>query len=445
MTEFVCRVGTPQGRIVERMLTGASAAAARERLVADGFEVFDLTPRVGVFSLGDRGGRLRWPPVPSWLNRWLRLLTAPIGGRQSSEAQSGLFGVAFGRRRRISITVLSLLNQELASLVSAGLPLLRCLDILRSRRSGTPTGSMLDRVRERVAHGDSLSGAFRAEVEPMGLPELFVTSLEIGEASGDLESALRRYAVHLGRFQRLKSDVRSALMYPVALLLVAMVVVVILVTVVIPRFATFYSNYDAQLPLLTRMLVALADAVGRYGAVVGAVTVGGVFGAIAWLRTDRGARWRDAAVLMLPILGRLRRRFLDLETARTLGTLLVGGATVVRALEVVASGTANSTYRQRLLAVCRSVSEGSSLHEAFEETRLLEPMGLEMVQVGESTGTLEHMLEHVANTYDEILERQLAAAVGVLEPAVLVSLGLLVAAILLSLYLPLFQIVQVVG
>lgn len=402
-------------------MSAASVDAAREQLAGDGLRVFDIAQR--------QGGTF---PILQ------KLAAIKIGRKGTGEAPSG-------RKNRVSTSVLLLLNQELAALVNAGLPLLRCLDILRNRRSGTVVGSALDRVRRAVASGASLSGAFRPECAHVGIPELFVTSLEVGEASGDLVAAIRRYATHLHRTQALRQRVRSAMVYPIVLLCVSGIVVTILLTVVIPRFAVFYGSSGAELPLLTRLLVGSAAFFASWGLLLLLLVAAGVIAFVSWRRTEEGEATIHAWNLRMPLLGPMRRRFYGLESARTLATLLRGGAPLVRALEVTATGTANVAYRARLAHVAEVVSEGTGLHTALEEQGLLDALGLELVEVGESTGALEEMLEHVAVTYDEVLDRQVTMAVSLIEPAMLVVMGVLVAAILLSLYLPLFNTVQVVG
>ena len=419
MPQFHCRIGTPEGAIALRSVSAATADAARELLAADGLEVFDVAAA-----------------TDGALPALRRLASLRIGGAGRGP---------FGRRARIATADLLLLGQELAALVNAGLPLLRCVDILRARRAGTLAGTVLDRARRELASGASLSGAFRPEIERAGVPELFVTSIEVGEASGDLVTALRRYVAHLDRTQRLRRRVRAALTYPAVLLVVASVVVTVLLTVVIPRFSTFYAHSGAELPLATRALVGLADFVATYGVLLlaGALAAGAAFA--AWARRPAGRLAVDTWSLRLPLLGALRRRYYGLETARTLATLLRGGAPLVGALRVTARGTANRAFRARLERAAELVTEGSSLHAALDNQGILDPLGLEMVQVGESTGALEEMLEHVAATYDEVLDRQVSLAVSFLEPAMLVFMGLVVAGILLSLYLPLFRTVQVVS
>ncbi len=425
MPDFRCRVGGPDGAIAERYVSAVSVPAAREQLAADGLEVFDVV----------EGG------ASSALPTLRKLASIQLGGG-AADSGGGLF-----RRRRTHVAPaeLLLLNQELAALVNAGLPLLRCVDILRTRRAGSVVGSMLDRVRGLLAGGEGISGAFRPEIERVRLPELFVTSLEVGEASGDLVTAIRRYQAHLDKSLKLRGRVRAAMMYPIVLAAVSLAVVLILLVLVIPQFADFYASSGAQLPFTTRALVGLAGFVSGYGLLLLGLIAVAVWGLRHWTRTPVGRKSVDEWKLRVPVIGALVRRYCGLETARTLATLLRGGAPLVTALRVTAEGTSNRAFRRRLVHVSEQVTQGTSLHSAFENYGMLEPLGLEMVQVGEATGALEEMLEHVAATYDDVLDRQVTTAVGLLEPAMLVTMGLLVAVILMSLYLPLFQTVQVVG
>jgi len=437
MTEYVCRVGTSEGRIQERVVRAESADSAREGLAAQGVEVFAVRRRGGLLGL-----------LRSSLASGDAATASPAAGAATAGAPESLLErlrQPLFRRQRLRSADLLLLNQELAALVRAGLPLIRCIDILRRRREGTAAGEILQRVRDRVASGHDLSVAFDMEPAASGIPDLFVTSLRVGETSGDLEGALRRFASHLERAQELRSRVRGAMLYPVALFGVSLVVIAVLVGFVLPRFADFYSSYDAQLPPLTRVLVGTADLARAWGpALLGILVVLGA-GAAAWLATEDGKAVRDRWALRLPLLGGLRRLYLDLETSRTLATLLAGGAPLLDALTVAARGTENRAYRARLQQVAERVRQGGKLADALDAFDVLDDMGLEMVEVGESTGSLETMLDHVGRSYDEVLERRLDAAVGLLEPAVLVSMGIFLATVLLSLYLPLFNTVRVIG
>jgi type IV pilus assembly protein PilC len=414
-----------------------SSSAARKQLQDEGFQVFQIRRAGGLLevasaAVGVSGGATTAVP-------------ATAVGAATKESTGSKARASWLFRRHIKRSDLLLFSQEMAALVRAGLPLLRCLDILRARRSGTRAGELLDSVRERVATGAHLSTAFAAEGERYGIPPLYTTTLEIGEASGDLDGALRRYSTHLERAQQLRSRVKGALIYPAVLFSASMVVLSILIGFVLPRFSAFYASYEAELPFVTRLLVSTTNVLRAWGIFVfiGVGLVG--IAAFAWMRTEEGqlrsAIWKQR----LPLFGGMRRRYLDIETTRTLATLLRGGAPLIHALDVVIRSTGDVACRAKLTKVRELTAEGSSLHNAFEEEGLLDPMGLEMVEVGESTGALEEMLEHVSTTYDEILERQLSTAVSMLEPAVLVTMGILLATILMSLYLPLFNTVQVIG
>jgi len=434
MAEFACRVGA-EGGISERSIVAPSAEHARAILAGEGVEVFAVRRR------------------DSWARRLAGGFGIPAADAEATDAgvsaaaDSGVEVTArrLFAKRYVAPVDLLLLTEELAALFRAGLPLLKCVDILRTRRSGTAAGGVLDRVRARVAAGTSLSGAFAQEGAETRIPRLFVTSLAIGETSGDLEGALRRYAHHLERAQKLRSRVRGALLYPAALFSVSLGVIGILVGFVLPRFSAFYASYEAALPLPTRVLMGVAGFVQDNGRFLLVPLVVAALVLIGTARSAAGREFRERVGLRLPLLGGLRRLYLDVECSRTMATLLHGGAPLTEAIAVAADGTEHSIYRRRLRQVGELVSQGNSLHKSLELTELMDSMGLEMVEVGESTGTLEEMLGHVADSYDEVLERRLNTAVSLLEPAVLVGMGLFLAAVLLSLYLPLFNVVQAVG
>ena len=440
MAEFVCRVGTDDG-IRSCAIMAESAERARELLAEQGFEIFAVRRGAGWIRRLTGGER----EIHDAARRPLRAAEA-TGAAEATRASATRAGVRLPfSRLHVATGDLLLLTEELAALTRAGLPLLKCIDILRQRRRGSTAGGVLDRARDRVAGGMSLSAAFAQEDAEIGVPRLFVTSLRIGENSGDLEGALRRYAQHLERAQKLRSRVRGALLYPAALFTVSLGVIGVLVGFVLPRFADFYASYESALPLPTRLLMGIASAAQGSGrlVLVGLLVAGVVV--VASFRSARGREVRERIGLRIPLLGGLRRLYLDVETSRTMATLLRGGAPLTEAIAVAAEGTDHELHRRRLRRVGELVSQGNSLHESLELNGLMDSMGLEMVEVGESTGSLEEMLGHVANSYDEMLERRLNTAVSLLEPAVLVSMGLFLAAVLLSLYLPLFNVVQVVG
>jgi len=435
MAEFACRIGS-EGGISERSIVATSAERAREMLAAEGVEVFAVRRRDG---LGQRLADTLWGTSRG--TDGAEHGTSPTPDTSVQPAT----GLRLFARRGVPARDLLLLTAELGALIRAGLPLLKCIDILRQRRSGSATGGVLDRVRDRIASGLSLSGAFAQEDASACIPRLFVTSLAIGENSGNLEETLRRYAQHLERVQQLRARVRGALLYPAALFTVSLGVIGILVGFVLPRFADFYANSEAALPLPTRVLIGVGVfAQNNAALLVILLAVAAVVG-FATARSSAAREFRERVGLRLPLLGGLRRLYLDVESSRTMATLLRGGAPLTEAIAVAADGTDHAIYRRRLHQVGELVTQGNSLHKSLELAGLMDSMGLEMVEVGESTGTLDEMLGHVAQSYDEVLDRRLNTAVSLLEPAVLVSMGIFVAAVLLSLYLPLFNVVQAVG
>jgi type IV pilus assembly protein PilC len=221
-------------------------------------------------------------------------------------------------------------------------------------------------------------------------------------------------------------------------------VVGVLIGFVLPRFADFYASYEAELPLPTRVLMGVADVAQNSGRLFVATVAVLAISSYLYSRSPGGRLMKERVGLRIPLLGGLRRLYLDVESSRTMATLLQGGAPLTEAIRIAADGTDHALYRARLQRVGELVSQGNSLHKSLEVSGLMDPMGLEMVEVGETTGTLEEMLGHVSDSYDEVLERRLNTAVSLLEPAVLVVMGLFLAAVLLSLYLPLFNVVQVV-
>lgn len=434
MAEFACRIGS-EGGISERSIVAVSADRAREILAAEGVEVFAVRRCDGLGQRLAAGLRGIWTSVDG---------TEHGAGPVADASGQPVAGFRWFAQRSVPARDLLLLTAELAALIRAGLPLLKCIDILRQRRGGTAAGGVLDRVRDRVAEGLSLSAAFAREDAGVGIPRLFVTSVAIGENSGDLEETLRRYAQHLGRVQQLRGRVRGALLYPAALFTVSLAVISILVGFVLPRFADFYASYEAALPLPTRVLMSVATFAQNNGAVFVIVLAVALVVGLATARSAGGRELRERIGLRLPLVGGLRRLYLDVESSRTMATLLRGGAPLTEAIAVAADGTDHTIYRRCLHQVGELVSQGNSLHKSLELAGLMDAMGLEMVEVGESTGTLEEMLGHVAESYDEVLDRRLNTAVSLLEPAVLVTMGVFLAAVLLSLYLPLFNVVQVV-
>lgn len=400
--EFRCRLGTPGGGILEAVYAAENEASLRRDLEEQGLVVLSMRP-AGVL------GRL-----------------AP----------------AFARRRRIKRRIFLEFNQQLATLVRSGMPLVQSLDLLRRGLPDPVFRSVLDAVHERVKSGAQLSEAF-AEHGDL-IPRVYVASLMAGERSGSLEAVLRRYVA----YERLLGSVRrktiSALIYPAILLALALTVVGIIVLKLVPAFADFYTSFDAELPALTRAIMALSTWVRTS---LPLLLAGGVALAIviAGLLRQPAQRLRlDRALLTLPWAGGLVQKFAVTQMARTLSTLLGGGIPLVQALEVASGSVGNRFIARELAASAQRVREGQSLSATMQERGVFPDVAVKMTEVGESTGALQDMLNSVADFYDEDLETTLERFVTVIEPLLLVVLGIVIASLLLALYLPLIQLSSVV-
>jgi type IV pilus assembly protein PilC len=351
----------------------------------------------------------------------------------------GGFRLGLPERRRIGTSEFLIFNQELATLLKAGLPLVQSLDILRKRVPNPVFRTALNDIHERVRSGTALSDAFAAQGLFSGV---YTASLTAGEKSGSLEQVIRRYVQHMKVLASARSKVVSALIYPAVLVLLSIAVVGLIVFKVVPEFAAFYSQFGrgAQLPLSTQVVVAFSTSVVEHGLPIGAAVAGLVIGIWLWFRQPGQRKRLHTALLGLPYFGPLSRRFATAQVSRTLATLLSGGIPLVNALDVASTSTGNQSIGEGLTAVARQVREGRSLSDSLAEHGLFPHVAVEMVEVGESTGALADMLNSVADFYDEENETSLTRFSNLIQPLLLILMGLVIAGLLLSLYMPLFQI-----
>jgi type IV pilus assembly protein PilC len=397
--EYVCRVGTPSGDVVERTFSAPDERALRAELEQQGYYLLGVRRGLGL-SL-------------------LRL-----------------------RPRRVNTSLLLIFAQELAALLKAGLPLFQSLDVMLDRQRDPVFRQSLATVREKVKSGVSLSDAFRQEGELY--PPIFAASLVAGERSGTLDGVLRRFSQHLRLNQSLKKKAISASVYPIVLLTMMALLVAVLLVYVIPQFQSFFEGLGAELPLPTRILLAVAAFIRAnllwILLIVGMAGVGFWY----WLRREGAPVALDRALLRLPYFGGLMRMYATSQLMRTLATLLGGGLPLVNAIEVAAASVGNRAMAVALRGATEKVREGTSLTAALESTGMLEALPLEMVKVGEQTGALGEMLIAVADFYDEELDTRMAAVLSLVEPVLLVLMAVIVAGMLLAFYLPMFQAISAV-
>lgn len=343
------------------------------------------------------------------------------------------------RRRRVPMSEFLIFNQELATLLKAGLPLVQSLDILRKRVPNPVFRAALNDVHDRVRSGTALSDAFEAQRIFSGV---YTASLMAGEKSGSLEQVIRRYVQHMKVIMSARSQVISALIYPAILLLLSIVVVGYIVFNVVPEFAAFYGQFGhgTELPLETRIVVAISTSLASSAGLLFTSLLVIVIAAVLWFRRPEQRRRAHASLLRVPYFGPLARRFATAQTSRTLATLLFGGIPLVNAIEIAARSTGNLSIGSHLNEVARQVREGSSLSAALAERDLFPHVAVEMVEVGESTGALADMLTSVADFYDEENQTSLTRFSNLIQPILLIVMGVVIAGLLLSLYMPLFQV-----
>jgi type IV pilus assembly protein PilC len=353
-------------------------------------------------------------------------------------ALAGVQLPALPTRRRVSSREFLVFNQELATLLKAGMPLVQSLDILRQRVAHPAFKVVLDDVYERVRSGSALSEAFEAHQSLF--PGVYTASLLAGEKSGNLEQVLRRYVSYVKVVSTVRRKTISALVYPAILVALSIAVVGIIVVKVVPEFGTFYNQFGKELPASTRFIVALSSFVTTYFWLLLLAAIGLGAAAWAWLKQPGQRRRLDRVLLRVPMVGPIAQKFSTSQGARTLATLLGGGIPLVNALEVTSRSLSNQHMAAELTTAAQQVREGRSLAATLQDSGAFPDVAIKMVEVGESTGALQEMLNSLADFYDEEIDTNLGRFVTIIEPALLVIMGIVIAGLLLSLYLPLFQL-----
>lgn len=399
MPEFLCRLGAPDGSVLEQRRLAASADALRRELETEGYHIF---------SLAAARARFRLP--------------------------------FFGRREKVSGQEFLLFNTQLRTLLRAGLPLAQSLDLLKDQQATPVFRALLTKVHQQVTTGVSLSDAFLSLGETF--PRLYANSLRAGERSGELATVLGRYIEYQRLVEAIRKKVITALTYPAVLVALSIGLVVVLMVKVIPRFTEFYAGFGAELPLPTRIVINTANFSQQHFLLILGVTIGLVVCLRLWSRTPAGRLVVDRVLLQLPILGRLGHLFAQSQFSRSLGLLLSGGTPMVPALETSATSVNNAHVAETLLRCVPKVQQGQALSDTLEETGLTPSLALAMIRVGESTGALPDMLNHTSEFFDEEIDFFLSRVVALIEPAILVFMGLVVAGLLLAVYYPLLTLVH---
>jgi len=396
MGQYVCKVADTSGRVFQQVEPAQSETEVRQKLADRGLYVYSVRPRAAFLPSG------------------------------------------VGRRREgaVSSTDFLIFNQQFNTLIKAGLPILKALDLLTESAAAPKLRPILEDVRRRVREGALLSEALEAE----GIfPKVYTTSVLAGEKSGSLTGVLEQYIA----YQRVTTGVRkrllAALVYPTILVTVAVLVLSYVVTYVIPQFARLYTELNIELPTLTRLLITVTVGFRIPVLVFVGLLVVAAVGAFLWSFTERGALILDRLKLRVPFLGDIWIKFQVARFARTLATLLAGGTPLVGALETSSDAIGSRYVAGAVFEAAQRVREGQSLHSCLAATGLLPELALEMVEVGEASGALVPMLSSVAEFYEEDVNLRLSAMLSLVEPLILVMMAIVVAFILIALYLPIFS------
>jgi type IV pilus assembly protein PilC len=404
MAEYVCKYGTLNGEILQRSYHAESERALREQMEQQGFYVFGIKRRFDALTL--------------------------------------LKAIFTFRRKAVTDKEFMVFNQEFAALIHAGLPLLRCLELLMERVDNPDFGTILQDVYRQVKSGTSLSDAFSAH--PEIFPRVYTAGILAGEKSGTLEQVIRRYLGYIKIMLAIRTKVVSSIIYPTLLLILSFAVIGVLVGYVIPKFSDFYKGFANQLPLITSMLVTFALFIRQNVFWMVPVVLFAIVVLQFYLRTSDEARIRlDHWKLRVPFLGKVWTKFSISQLMRTLHTLLAGGIPLVNAMDVAASSVGNRLVSEKLKKVSQGVKEGEPLWSSLQKTGLMTHMAIEMVKVGEETGALEEMLKNISDFYDEEIDSNLTNVLAIVEPVLLIFMGLIVATILLAMYYPLFTLYNI--
>jgi len=405
MSEFICRLGTPSGEIVTRIVEAAGAGDARMQLERDGYKVFAVSaPGGGVFSA-----------LP--------------------------FGSASSHKPKVKQGDFLLFNQQLSALLRAGIPVLQSISLLKNRSASSSMRTILSDVEEKIKNGLPLSGAFEAQGV---FPRIYTASILSGEKSGALDDVLQRFVDYLRRSVSVSRKLRGALAYPAFLLIASGFMIAFLTLYIVPRMSDLFRGLSASGGLPTVTVIVLAFSTGfaaNFWWILPLLLISGL-GLYVWLRTDKGRLAWHRLLLKIPIAGTLVRQMATAQLTRSLSTLLSGGITVPDSWDIASQALSNLELRHRSQAVLPMIREGRGFTQALEQANWIPELGLDMIGIGEKSGSLREMLDEVAAFYDAESEVKLEQLTTLLEPLILLFMAGIVVVILLAIYLPIIQTIS---
>jgi type IV pilus assembly protein PilC len=400
MADFVLKYADGRGQIHQQVAAAASEKELRERYSQQGFLVYSIKPR----AVAEAAGLL-------------------------------------SRRKKLNLEKFLIFNQQFVTLIRAGLPILKSLDLLADRLVDPKLGPYIKSVRDEVRNGTLLSEAFRQQGV---FPKIYVSSVMAGEKSGSLTEVLDRYITYQRLSLAVKKKVVVSLMYPSVLVVLVVLLLVFLVTYVVPTFATLYTSMSAKLPAMTVALIAIGQAARSYIVVFAGALLCAIAGFRWWARRDSARMKIDRFKLSLPVAGDIWLKYQVAQLSRILSTLLTGGIPLVQAMETAADSLGTPLLRGAVERAGKSVREGQPLSSSLKASKLFPGLAIDMIEVGESTGALPAMLNSVAEFFEEDVNTRMTATLSLVEPAIMIFMGIFVAFVLISLYLPIFSLADTI-
>lgn len=402
MPSYQCKIGTADGRIVDKIYESTTKDQLKENLEEQGFHVFQIRRQSLAFFQG---------------------------GQHKSARITG--------RRFLSF------NQELLVLLRSGLPVLQIFDTQIEQMEAGNFRDIITEIREEIRGGSSLSEAFSKF--PRFFPPLYIASLKAGEKTGDIPETLSRFLEYQKRVEAIRAKVRSASFYPLLLTTAAVIVVIFLMLFVVPRFTQIYADANVELPLMTRSLIGLSGFIGTYWYLIPIAVIVAVPMARSLFHSSRGRLRVDRFLLRVPFVGGLKTDYALSGFNRTLGTTLASGTPLVTAMQMSRGTLNNLSLEKEMIQAVRRVEEGSSLADSLARTSFFPPLALRMVSVGEASGSLTEMLNDIADYYEAEVEQRLTKLTTMIEPILMMIMGLMIAFIIIAMYVPIFQLAGTVG
>lgn len=404
MAEWTLKYADARGEIHQQVAIANSERELRDRYTQQGFLIYSIKPRTEA-----------------------SVVSKVTGG---------------GRKQKLNVEKFLIFNQQFVTLIRAGLPILKGLDLLADRLTDPKLGKYIQSVRDQVRNGAMLSEAFASQ----GIfPPIYVTSIMAGEKSGALGEVLERFIT----YQRLALAVRKkiilSLLYPSILIVLVIILIVFLVTYVVPNFAQLYTSMQAELPAMTQILIAVGTTARGYILIIAGAIGAAVVGLRFWTRTEAGSEYMDRVKLRTPVLGEIWLKYQVAQFSRVLSTLLVGGIPLLQALETASESLGTILLKRTLDKARRSVREGQTLAGSLAATKIFPSLSIDMIEVGESTGALPQMLNSVAEFYEDDVNTRMTASLALIEPAIMIFMGIFVAFVLIALYMPIFSLADTAG